>query len=156
MSPAAAPKTPIVGPAVLTHGTLEDKVLAAARAVYEKVLGLRCVQHSPKSQLIAGRSGFGIVAVEAGNTAHPQGSENRWVVHGGDPAAVDASQRRATEARDELGLQSVSALTHTGSIAAFSLQDADGNWWEITSRSPGYYQSLFAKGDAESTGDAAE
>jgi catechol 2,3-dioxygenase-like lactoylglutathione lyase family enzyme len=140
--------TPIVGLAILTHGTLEDRVLAAARAVYEKVLGLRCVQHSPKSQLIAGRSGFGVVAVEAGSTAHPQGRENRWVIHVADPEEVLAGHRRASDARDELGIQSVSPVAEAAGEASYSLQDADGNWWEITSRSPHYYQSLFAKGDA--------
>jgi catechol 2,3-dioxygenase-like lactoylglutathione lyase family enzyme len=139
---------PVVGAAVLTHGTLEDRVLASARLLYEKVLGLRCVQHSPQSQLIAGRSGFGIVAVEAGTTAHPQGRENRWLVHAGDSAAVRAAHHRASDASKELGIQSIAPIAEAeADVVAFALQDADGNWWEITSRSPSHYQALFAKGD---------
>jgi len=144
--------TGVVGDAHLTHGTLEGRSLPPARLLYEKLLGLRCVQHSPQSQLIGGQGGVAIVAVEAGNTAHGQGSENRWVILAGNVATVRAFHERARSGRAEFGIRELSEPVETAGHSAFQLQDADGNWWEINSRSTDYYQELFERGDYDDGG----
>jgi catechol 2,3-dioxygenase-like lactoylglutathione lyase family enzyme len=144
MRTKASVKRGIIGDAVLTHGTLESRSLDAARALYESVLGLRCVRHSPRSQLLAGRGHVAIVCVETGTAVHPQGDENRWMVLAGSDEAVIAVHHAATksDAVARLGL-----LERNGEASRFVMQDKDTNWWEVTSRSPDYYQHMFESGD---------
>jgi catechol 2,3-dioxygenase-like lactoylglutathione lyase family enzyme len=137
-------KQAIIGGAILTHGTLESRNLDVARALYESVLGLRCVRHSPRSQLLAGRGGVAIVCVETGTAVHPQGDENRWVVlAGGDEAVLAVHDAAAkSDAVAQLG-----TLERDGATSRFVMQDVDTNWWEVTSRSPHYYRHIFERGD---------
>jgi catechol 2,3-dioxygenase-like lactoylglutathione lyase family enzyme len=143
---------PVAGDARLTHGTLEGRSLPPARLLYEKLLGLRCVQHSPQSQLVGGCGSVAIVAVEAGNTAHGQGNENRWVILAGSRAAVLTIHARAAGSRAEFAISELTEPQEAAGECAFQLQDADGNWWEVNSRSGSYYQELFERGDYDREG----
>jgi catechol 2,3-dioxygenase-like lactoylglutathione lyase family enzyme len=130
--------------AELTHGTLETRNLNDSRRMFEDILGLRCVRHSPVSQLLAGRGGVGIVCVEAPSVAHPRGEENRWVILVVTPKAVEKVHRTAGDSGMLMELREIS---HEGNTAHFIMQDRDANWWEISSLSPSHYQSIFERGD---------
>jgi catechol 2,3-dioxygenase-like lactoylglutathione lyase family enzyme len=133
----------IVGDAELTHGTLETRNLNSSRRLFEDALGLRCVRHSPVSQLLAGRGAVGLVCVET-PVAHPQGEENRWVILVGTPEVADRIHRAAGDSGMLVELQPIRREENT---AHFLMQDRDGNWWEISSLSPSHYQSIFERGD---------
>jgi len=134
----------VIGAAVLTHGTMENRKLGDSRAIYEDLLGLRCVQHSPVSQLVAGCGSIGVVCVERGGGAKPQGEENRWIVLVDDEASVRA--RHATAQNSDL-VTELGEIEQDGDTVSFAVQDLDGNWWEVTNRAMSHYQQLFERGD---------
>jgi catechol 2,3-dioxygenase-like lactoylglutathione lyase family enzyme len=137
----------VVGDAVLTHGTLESRDLVRARAVYEDILGLRCVRHSPPAQLIAGQGDVAVVCVGSGDALHEQASMNRWEVLMGDAAAVTRAYRRATEKAGDLRMLAVGNLSEQNGVQRFLLQDGDSNWWEVSNLPRDYYQAIFKLGD---------
>lgn len=129
---------------VFTHGTAETRDLPPAREFFEDVLGLRCVRHSPITQLVAGCVDFGIVSLNARDKLTPQGSQNRWIVSVGDAAAVADAHARAlaSDFADE-----VSDITEEDGIASFRIHDNDSNWWDVTNLSANHYDAMFEKGD---------
>jgi len=126
---------------VLTHGTLESSDLPRARDFYENVLGLRCVQHGPIAQLVAGCVDFGIVNVNKHrDKISPQGYENRWILSVGDEQAVADIHRKAVESSF---CASVGNITRDGGIVRFVIQDGDSNWWDVTSLPADHYNRYF-------------
>ncbi|WP_084396578.1 VOC family protein [Henriciella aquimarina] len=138
------PAASVVGEAELTHGTLECRQLVPSRNFYENVLGLRCVQHSPITQLVSGCGDVGVVCAGLGDKVHPQGEENRWVVAVGSEEAVVDIRKKAAESGFTLHL---GELSTSDGITRFIMQDADSNWWEVASFGEDYYQALFERGD---------
>lgn len=135
---------PVARDLLFTHGTAESSNLPPARDFFENVLGLRCVRHSPVTQLVAGCIDFGIVSINAGDRLSPQGSENRWVVAVGSDDAVEDVRRRALESDFT---REVGDLVREDGVTHFRMQDADSNWWDVTSLSDTHYQAYFEKGD---------
>jgi catechol 2,3-dioxygenase-like lactoylglutathione lyase family enzyme len=135
----------------LTHGTCEQVDLTRSRDFLEQVIGLRCVRHLEPAQMLAGRGGFGVFAIGLPRV-RPQESQNRWIVAADSKAQVEAVAARAYEAQAEHGLLFVGDLTMSGDDISVTMQDRDGNWWEVTSRDPAAYQQLFAAGDVASSG----
>ena len=138
------PGNGVIGPAVLTHGTLEARAKESARTIYEQILGLRCVNTSKVSQLVAGGGNVAVVCVQAGSTVHPQGEENRWIVLVDSDSSV--ADVHAVADKSE-GIAILRPIETNDGISSFIMQDIDGNWWEITNRSVGHYQDIFEHGD---------
>ena len=138
----------IVGGAVLTHGTIESRQLPPARAFYEAGLGLRCVRHSPVSQLLAGAGEVSVVCVEIATGIHEQGAENRWAVQVGDATQVAATHQRIVTYASEWGLLVVEDPIESNGQISFMVRDADSNWWEVSNRPGDYYQKIFEGGEA--------
>lgn len=136
----------IVGVGELTHGTCEQADLRRARKFLIEVLGIRSIRHSPMAQMLAGRNDIAVVAVEV---SHPtiQPAENRWVIDVDDPAEIGDIHRRAGEAWDECGLLALTDIGQDSVGDGFSIQDADGNWWQVGCKPAGYYESLFDAGE---------
>ena len=135
---------PVVRDGELTHGTLEAHKLPESRSFYEEVLQLRCVQHGPVSQMVAGSAEFAMACVNAGNRLSPQGDENRWVLSVANAETVNAIREAALASNFT---QHVGDLSEKDGISSFIVQDADSNWWEVTNLPATYYQSFFEKGD---------
>lgn len=144
MTAATDQELPINKDLLFTHGTAESSDLPAARDFFENVLGLRCVRHSPVTQLVAGCIDFGIVNINAGDKLSPQGPENRWVIAAGDEAAVEEIHRKALESDFT---REVGDIVREDDVTRFRVQDGDSNWWDVTSLSDMHYQEFFEKGD---------
>ena len=94
--------------------------------------------------MVAGCAEFAMACVKAGDKLSPQGKENRWVLSV-DSADTVAETRQAALSSD-FTLQ-VGDLTNEDGVASFVVQDADANWWEVTSLPDTYYQAFFEVGD---------
>lgn len=143
---ATTPAPGVIGDAELTHGTLESRDLARSRRLYEEVLALRCVRHSPPSQLLGGQGSVCVVAVALGESVHEQGSENRWIVTLQDAQAVAASHRAARGLLAELGILEVGQLIQEDGVTRFRIRDADSNWWDVANLAPDHHEALFQRG----------
>jgi catechol 2,3-dioxygenase-like lactoylglutathione lyase family enzyme len=141
-----APRDGIVGNARMTHGTCEQLKLEPARRFIEQVLGIRCVHHVPPGQMLAGRGSFGVFCIGLPRLK-PQQEVNRWIISVSDAAAVQAVASRAQAEKEALAIREVRAVRNEANETAVTLQDADGNWWEVTTRQPQYYRDLFVAGD---------
>ena len=136
--------SPVLKVCELTHGTLEVRDLNAARDFYENALGLRSVQHAPVSLLIGGEGSTVIVGVKAANRENVQGEENRWLILVGSADTVrDLHSRTASSAR----IAVMGDLIEEDGETSFRVQDGDGNWWEVSSRSESEFQEYFERGD---------
>lgn len=136
----------LAGNARLTHGTCEQQDLGTSRSFVEDVLGLRCVRHLEPAQMLAGRGGFGIFAIGLPRV-RPQERQNRWIVAVDDRSQVEAVAARARQAKADMGLLHVGEIVEVAGEASITIEDMDGNWWEVVDRAPGMYQRLFAAGD---------
>lgn len=139
------PGNGVIGKAILTHGTMECQKKGPSRAIYEDVLGLRCVNTSKVSQLVAGSGAVTVVCVQVGSAGHPQGDENRWIVLVDDDEAVADAYARASKSDGVAEVRDIE--TADDGSSSFVVRDADSNWWEISSRSRDYYQDIFERGD---------
>jgi hypothetical protein len=128
----------------MTHGTLGCHALGPSRQFYEGVLRLRCVQHAPVAQLIAGASEFGVACVKAGDRLTPHGDQIRWIISVGGAAAVAEVHRDVMSS----GFASqVGEITTEEGVTSFLAQDHDSNWWQVTNLADHHYHALFERGD---------
>jgi catechol 2,3-dioxygenase-like lactoylglutathione lyase family enzyme len=136
--------------AELTHGTCEQLDLDASRLFLEATLGLRCVRHLEPAQLFAGRGTFAVFAIRQPRV-RPQTTANRWVLAFPSAADVLAIRERAVRNREAQGIQSVGEISRLDGESAFTLEDADGNWWEVCDRDLTAYRRMFEQGDISVT-----
>jgi catechol 2,3-dioxygenase-like lactoylglutathione lyase family enzyme len=136
----------LAGNARLTHGTCEQQDLGRSRRFVEDVLRLRCVRHLEPAQMLAGRGGFGIFAIGLPRV-RPQEPQNRWIISVDGRSQVEAAAERARRTKAEMGLLNVGEIVEAGDEASITVEDMDGNWWQIVDRAPADYQRLFAAGD---------
>jgi catechol 2,3-dioxygenase-like lactoylglutathione lyase family enzyme len=143
--PIAATPSAILGPeAFMTHGTTDVVDVAASRRFYEKVLGLRSVQHVSMAQFVAGGGDFAFVGVQAGKQTAHQDSINRWVLLV-DEERMQTIRDAAFAAQDEFQIKEIGDCQPVeGGGTSFLLCTADDNWFEISTRSPRYYLDKFA------------
>lgn len=139
---------PIVNGFNLSHGTLECRKLKDSKQFYREFLGLACVRHHEEAQLISSAGyPWAIVSVQAGEGVRVQGRENRWGVDISSPQEVDEARAAALAHKERYGIRQIDEIVEQDGGRSFSLQDCDGNWWEIEYRRPGYYEDLFRRGD---------
>jgi hypothetical protein len=53
--------------------------------------------------------------------------------------------------REAQGIQSVGEISRLDGESAFTIEDADGNWWEVCDRDPTVYRRMFEQGDISVT-----
>jgi hypothetical protein len=135
---------PVVRDGEMTHGTVGCHALGPSRSFYEDVLRLRCVQHAPVAQLIAGSCEFGVACVKAGDRLAAHGDQIRWIISVGDAEAIDQVHRAAAASGFT---KEVGDITTQDGVASFLLKDEDSNWWQVTNLSGDHYHRLFERGD---------
>ena len=136
----------VLGNARLTHGTMELTDRARTRRFLEEVANLRAVYHRHPATLIAGRGDFAVFALPPPKVK-PQGEQNRWIISAEDASGVAAVRDRALAAQAEMAFLKVGELIEQDGAVSMTIQDADSNWWEFTSRSADHYRAIFAAGD---------
>jgi catechol 2,3-dioxygenase-like lactoylglutathione lyase family enzyme len=146
---------PLNRPAILSHGTITCRDLAASRRFYEEFLGLDCVQIA-KGGLLLRKGGYcAIVCLAVGDHVKPVDRQHHWGLDLDSIAAVDRALALAHEMKDHYGIQRISRIaTHHGTYS-FYFQDLDGNFWEFQYAGggqfvgTGQYDEQFARGDVE-------
>lgn len=134
----------VVAKGEMTHGTLGCHALGPSRQFYESVLRLRCVQHAPVAQLIAGSSEFGVACVKAGERLTPHGDQIRWIISVGGADAVAEVHRDVVSS----GFASqVGDIATDEGVTSFLVRDHDSNWWQVTDLSDHHYHAFFERGD---------
>ncbi len=139
-------KNSVVGLGELTHGTLEQVDLARAKRFMKKVLNLRVVRHVPPAQMIAGKNDAIIVSLGV-NKAPNQEYTTRWILSVPDAEGVSKVRDRALAFREEFPVKQIGEVQESNGEHSLSIQDEDGNWWEIVNRPASHYENIFARGD---------
>lgn len=130
-----APRTSIVKPYVMSHGTLECYRLAESRKFYEEFLGLECVRHGKPSMVIRLGLKFNVVCVEVGDEVRPQGVLNHWGLDLQSEEEVKEAHANALKYKDKYGIRQVMEPVHQHGVFSFYMEDLDHNWWELQASS---------------------
>lgn len=134
----------------MSHGTLECRTIASARAFRTEFLGLETIRHSEVSFVTwLTDPSFYLACVETGEQTGEQGIENRWEVSVQSDSEVSNAHQAAEQQRDQWAIRSITPLSEQDGYKWFALQDADGNWWGISSRGPDWFDRAFATVGAE-------
>ena len=129
--------------AFLTHGTTDVVEVARAQCMYEKVLGLRSVQHAKIAQFTAGGGDFAFVGLETGKRNASQSLENRWILFVDDADALRAVRERALACRDEFAIAEITDVEQDPQGSRFLLRSADNNWFELSTQSAEELKAFF-------------
>jgi len=141
-------KVPLLNLQRISHGTLECNDLARTRRFYEEVLGIECIQTSPRSLMIRFGTDHTYAVVEM-----PKEEERNVSLlnHNGLDVGSEEEVRAAYELllgiKDEWGLKKVMQPSHSHGDTSFYFCDFDGNWWEIVAVRPGGYVRDFHERD---------
>jgi catechol 2,3-dioxygenase-like lactoylglutathione lyase family enzyme len=145
-------KDPLLKTSRLGHGTLECNDIFKTRRFYEEVLGIECLQTSPRSLMIRKNTDHVYACVETGQ-AGKEGSSMRPINHNGldvgTAEAVDEAYEVLCGIKDEWGLREIQKPRHSHGDHAFYFCDFDGNWWEIVSVREGGYAADFNNGEPD-------
>lgn len=129
----------------MSHGTLECRAIDPARAFRTEFLGLKTIRHSQVSFVTwSDDPSFYLACVETAEQTGEQGIENRWELSVQSDGEVLGAHRLAEQQRDQWGIQSITPLSEQDGYKWFALQDADGNWWGVSSRGPEWFDAAFA------------
>ena len=82
-----------------------------------------------------------------GGEAKDQAQDNLFKLAVASTAEVDTAHDAAVRLKDQYGIRKVEAVTETGGLRAFRLQDLNATWWEIVNVSLAHYDDLFDRGD---------
>ena len=129
----------------MSHGTLECRTIAAARTFRTEFLGLGTIKHSDVSFVTwADDTSFYLACVETGDQTGEQGLENRWELSVRSDEEVVAAHQQAEQNRERWQIRAVTPLSEQDGFKWFAVQDADANWWGISSRGPEWFDQAFA------------
>jgi catechol 2,3-dioxygenase-like lactoylglutathione lyase family enzyme len=150
----------------LIAGTMVSTDLVAARRFYEEFLGFDCVRYAEHRMLIRDRESklamesgspefFVIDVQEVPDIPHPQRWLNHWGLSVATTQEVDRIHERATQLKEDYGLQRVRSITNIHGAYGFYFADRDMNWWEIECRLHGMSNNdVFRKGDFVAPGSS--
>ena len=140
---------PRIDGAVFSHGTMDSRNAEKTQRFLQEFLGIRSVRKSKGTQYVwcGGRWIIACLVVGA-NVPARQGEGFRFALLVKTPEEVDAGHRAALEQQSKWEIREVTPVTDDGDTRAFSLQDLDGNWWEIYHRAGHLYDDLFAREEA--------
>lgn len=134
----------------LSHGTLECSEIVATRQFFREFLGVQTLRHGPPSFVTwRGQPSFFIACVEAGDQTKPQGLENHWELAVDTEEEVLAAHAAASREGEAWGIRYVSPLGTLDGFPWFCLQDFNGNYWGISTRSREWLEAVFARQQPE-------
>jgi catechol 2,3-dioxygenase-like lactoylglutathione lyase family enzyme len=155
IKPTEAPDC-IVGLCDLTHGTTQQLDLDRAKAFLRDVIGLTTVRHVKPALLFAGSSDVthisnfavaGLGVPMPGISIEPV--DYRWIVHLANRRQVESVHARALDRKEELSIREIGDVATRNDATDCLLQDAEGNWFQVTDQDPAVYEKLFERGNVE-------
>jgi len=142
------PRTSVLQPYCLSHGTLEVFNLKRSRKFYEEFLGLEVVRHGKPAMVLRLGMRFHVVCVEVGDQVHPCSVLNHWGLDVGTREAVDQARAEALKHQAAYGIRQVLPTQDMHGVYSFYLEDLDHNWWEIQHYANGFqHDDFFDFGD---------
>jgi hypothetical protein len=112
----------------------------------QEFLGIRSVRKSKGTQYVWCGGRWIIACLNVGaNVPSRQGEGFRFGLLVGTREEVDAAHHAAVEQQPKWEIQAILPVQDDGDTRSFSLQDLDGNWWEIYHRPGHLYDDLFAR-----------
>ena len=135
---------PLIEGSVFSHGTMDTRNPEKTQRFLQQFLGIRSVRKSKGTQYVW-QGGRWIIACLAVNSSVPprQGEGFRFGLLVATPGEVDAAHEAAVAQREKWDIREIRPVETDGDTRAFSLQDQDGNWWEIYHRPGHLYDDLF-------------
>ncbi len=141
---SAAPPVEITS---FSHGTLGLRDAERTQRFYKEFLGLHSVRKANGTQYVWLGGEWIIACLPTGKAPRQlQGTENRWALQVATSAEVDAAREAALAQQRQWDIQQVGPIELDGDTRSFSLQDLDGNWWEIFHRPGHLYDDVFEGG----------
>lgn len=148
-------KAPLLKTGRMNHGTLACYDLKKTRRFYEEVLGLECIQTSPRSLMVRKGTPHAYAVVELPGQA-PQKPDMPMLNHNGfevdSPEEVEAAYQQILAIKDEWGIKKVMPPRTMHGDHTFYFMDFDGNWWEVVATRKGGYEADFTDPDWDLTG----
>jgi len=140
---------PLIEGSVFSHGTMDSRNAEKTQRFLQEFLGVRSVRKSKGTQYVwlGGRWIIACLNV-GGKVPRRQGEGFRFGLLVATPGEVDAAHAAALEQRDKWQIHDIRPVRVDGETRAFSLQDPDGNWWEIYHRPGHLYDDLFERAAA--------
>jgi catechol 2,3-dioxygenase-like lactoylglutathione lyase family enzyme len=141
----------ILGDGDLSHGTMKAIELEQERGLLRDVFGLNTVQHISKAMLFAGTShaiggvaNFAVVSlgIPVPNSV-PMHSDVRWILSVADADELRIVRDRALASGTHSGEITVGEILESSSETSCLIGDAEGNWFELTTKGAKDYQAIF-------------
>jgi hypothetical protein len=141
--------TPLIQNEFFSHGTYECNDMPKTRRFLVDFLGLDIIRPLKEAQYMwkGGPWSVVCVCVQDGDPK-AQGPQNHFKLTVGSDAEVDAAHAAALKHKDDYGIKQVRDVASADNHRSFKLQDLNNTWWEISTVNQGYYDQIFAKGDA--------
>lgn len=137
-------QSPLIEVTSFSHGTLGLRDAERTQRFYKEFLGLHSVRKANGTQYVWLGGEWIIACLPTGKAPKEmQGIENRWALQVASPAEVDAAHAAALAQQEKWEIQQVLPIRTDGEMRGFSLQDLDGNWWEIFFRPGHLYDDVF-------------
>jgi hypothetical protein len=140
----------ILGDGDLSHGTMKAIELEQERGLLRDVFGLNTVQYISKAMLFAGDSNttgvanFAVVSlgIPIPNSV-PMHSDVRWILSVADADELRIVRDRALASGTQYGGITVGEILESSSETSCLIGDAEGNWFELTTKGAKDYQAIF-------------
>jgi len=137
---------PLLDGTCFSHGTMDTRNPEKTQRFLQRFLGIRSVRKSPGTQYVWQGGRWIVACLKVGeHVAARQGEGFRFALLVATPGEVDAAHRAAVEQREKWEIREVRPVAVRDSTRFFSLQDLDGNWWEIYHRPGHLYDDLFER-----------
>ena len=139
-------RKPLIDGSCFSHGTMDTRNPEKTQRFLQEFLGVRSVRKSKGTQYVWLGGRWIIACLKVGDKVPPrQGGGFRFGLLVGTPEEVDAAHKAALDQQEKWDIREVRPVEVSGDARAFSLQDLDGNWWEIYHRPGHLYDDLFAR-----------
>jgi len=139
-------RTGLIGEAVFSHGTSDTRNAEKTQRFLQEFLGIHSVRKSKGTQYMWQGGRWIVVCLKVNDGIPPrQGRGFRFALLVATPEEVDAAHAAALDQQDKWEIREVTPVEDDGDTRAFTLQDLDGNWWEIYHRPGHLYDDLFAR-----------
>ena len=142
-------QTPVIQNEFFSHGTIECTNMEATRDFLCNFLGLNMIRPMKQSQYMWKGGPWSVVCVHVEDgECKDQLIENRFVLAVANTGEVDASHACAVALKAQYGIKEIRPPETLNGVRSFKLKDHNNTWWEISSASLAYFDSIFTKGDA--------
>jgi catechol 2,3-dioxygenase-like lactoylglutathione lyase family enzyme len=141
------PRSSVVKPYCLSHGTCECTSLKDTRRFYEEFLGLECVRHAPPGMVFRCGMKFHVVCIEVGNKVHPCALGNHWGLDVATREEVDEAREKALVAKEKYGIKQILPIALQHGVYSFYMEDLNHSWWEVQHYDGFLHDDFFDFGD---------